>query len=461
MHTILFVDDLKPMRDQFSYDIRRKTGYEVVTAANGREALEILADQEIDAVILDLEMPVMDGLEMLERKQKMDLDDVPVIVYTGKGDFEKCVRAIKLGAYNFYDKEEVNIDQMVQSVKNALEQRQLKLENTRLRRASGQDSSIIGESRAIEELRKQIRKMAKVPSNILITGESGSGKELVAREIHRLSPRANQPFVALNCAALPENLVESELFGFEKGAFSGAIRTTKGKFEAANEGMLFLDEIGDMPLTTQAKLLRVLEEKKVSRIGAEGRVIKFDVRLLAATHRNLEAEVEKGNFRQDLYYRICTHVIRVPALRERLEDVKPLALHFIQRICEQFGLHPKTISAEALSILQKYPWQKNNVRELQNIVERLIIECEGDEIQPQHIPSDIYRNRLLAHQPESDQGKTFQEMKQDAERSILLQYLQKNNWHISKTAEELGIANHSNLLKIMRRLNLKRPDRDI
>src|SRR5574341_399864 len=274
MPTILVVDDVNALRDQYAYDIRRKTGFEVITATNGREALNLLGGEAIDVVILDLEMPVMDGLEMLEMMAKEGRGNVPVIVYTAKGSFERCVRAMQLGAHNFFAKDEIALDQLIEKIENALKHRRLMLESSALRQAARELSLFIGKSEAVNKLRQSIEIMAEVPSNVLILGESGTGKELVARELHFLSPRAKMPFVAMNCAAIPENLVESELFGFEKGAFSGATRTTPGKFEVANGGMLFLDEIGDMPLQIQAKLLRVLQEGEVTRIGGQGRVIK-------------------------------------------------------------------------------------------------------------------------------------------------------------------------------------------
>lgn len=454
MGTILFVDDMKTVRDQFKYDIERKTGLTVVTASNGEEALKKLSNSEIDTMILDIEMPVMDGLEVLEKKAQMDLDDIPVIVYTGKGDFQKCVKAVKLGAFNFFDKEEVKLDQLVQSINNALEIRKVKLQNKELLDLTDLDSPIIGNSAAIEGLKKQIVKVGQIPSNVLIIGESGTGKELVAREIHNSGPRSEEPFVALNCAALPENLVESELFGFEKGAFSGAAKTTKGKFEAADKGTLFLDEIGDMPVNVQAKLLRVLETMEVSRIGSEGRSIKIDVRVIAATHKDLEKLISENKFRQDLYYRMCTQLINVPPLRNRLEDVAPLTHYFIKKTCKNFGLPEKQASPEVIHILQNYLWEKNNVRELQNTVARMIISCEGNVIKPEHVPVEIRNSEV---ETDVTKGKSFQELKRDAEKRILFQYLEKFDWHISKTADALKISNHSNLLKIMRRLGLKKP----
>ncbi len=455
MSTVLVVDDIKGVREQYAYDINRKTEHEVVTAAHGQEALDLLTSEAIDLVVLDLEMPVMDGLEMLEQMESKQMDDISVIVYTAQGNFQKCVRAVKLGAYNFFDKNEVNLDQLIRIIENALEQRRLMQENRQLRRLSGRDSSLIGESQHTKALRDQILKMARVPSNVVILGESGTGKEVVAREIHRFSHRADKPFIAVNCAALPEHLVESELFGFEKGAFSGAIRTTKGKFEAANGGILLLDEIGDMPLSVQAKLLRVLQEDEVNRLGSGGRSIPLDVRVLAASNRPLEQEMEAGKFRDDLYYRICTHVIRLPPLRERPDDVAPLAIHFIERTCEKFGIATKTLHPETLTILKSYSWEKNNVRELENIVERMIIQAEGDTILPEQVPADIRNPRTRIS---STAEKSYQELKYEAERQILLQALEENDWHITNTAKALDISNHSNLLKMMRRLEIQRPE---
>ncbi len=454
MSTILIVDDIKAVREQFSYDIQRKTGFEVLTAENGRQALEMLSSHEIDTIILDLEMPIMDGIEMLEVMAKKGLDDVPVIVYTAKGNFQRCVKAVQLGAYNFFDKEEVEIEQLIRSIEIALEHRALTLENRELRRAAHQDSPLIGQSQTMKELREQITKVAAVPSNVVIFGESGTGKELVARELHRLSPRSKKTFIAVNCAAIPENLVESELFGHEKGAFSGAVRTSKGKFEIANGGTLFLDEIGDMPLQMQAKLLRVLQEREVMRLGGESRVIKIDVRVIAATHQNLDDLIDKGQFRRDLYYRICTHQIRVSPLHERLDDIGPLSTFFVERICRRFGIPQKRIRRETILGLRSYDWRQNNVRELENIVERMIIQCAGKDLFPEHIPPDIRDSSPIP--PQLD-GKTLQELKEEAERNILLQALQSNNWHITNTAKALTISNHSNLLKMMRRLGIKKP----
>ncbi len=446
---------MKMLRDQYSYDLHRKTGFEILTAENGKKALEVIASEEIDAAIIDIEMPVMDGLELLDQIKKNGYNDIAIIVYTAEGNYERCVRAIKAGAYNFFDKNEVSIDQLVRIVENAIEHRRLTLENKQLRREAGIDSELIGVSKPIRTLRDQIKKIAAVPSNVLIIGESGTGKELVAKEIHRLSTRKEQPFIALNCAAIPEHLVESELFGFEKGAFTGAVRSAKGKFQIADGGTLFLDEIGDMPLSLQAKLLRVLEAGEITRLGSQGKSIKVDVRVITATHKDLQNEIEGERFRNDLYYRICTHVISVPPLRDRKDDIEPLALYFLDRTCERFGIPKKTIHSDAVALLQTYDWKMNNVRELENIVERMIIQCNGDEILPEHIPSDITVDTGIES---SARDKSFQELKQESERRILLQALRENDWHITKTAKALGISNHSNLIKMMKRLGVQRPE---
>lgn len=455
MSTLLIVDDIKAVREQYAYDLKRKTEHHILTAGNGKEALNLMLEEAVDLVVLDLEMPVMDGLEMLEEMAGRELGDTAVIVYTAQGNFQRCVRAVKLGAYNFFDKNEVNLDQLVRIIENALDKRRLLQENESLRRQSGKDSSFIGISTSARELREQIVQIAQVPSNVVILGESGSGKEVVAREIHRLSDRSDKSFVAVNCAALPEHLVESELFGYEKGAFSGAARTTRGKFEAADGGTLLLDEISEMPIAIQAKLLRVLQENEVSRLGAGGKMVPIDVRVIAASNRSLEEEIEQNRFREDLYYRICTHIIHVPPLRERIEDVEPLALHFVERTCERFDIRNKSVHPDTIAQLKSYHWSKNNVRELMNIIERMIIAAKGDQLLPEHIPADILKSAPVAS---PRQGKSYQDLKYEAERNILLRALEAHDWHITNTAKSLDISNHSNLLKMMRRLDIQRPD---
>ncbi len=452
MTLVLVVDDVRAMAEQYAYDLKRIGGYEAGIAADGREALEALAAEAVDCVILDLEMPGVDGFEVLRTMKERGLD-VPVIVYTGTGNYDRCAQAIRLGAYSFIDKAE-SMERVVQEVENAVGQRRLIQEVRELKSQLGTDTPLIGSSPVMHKLREAIGRLAPIPSPVLIVGESGSGKELVARELHRSSAGAAEPFVALNCAAIPENLVESELFGHERGAFTGANRMRKGAFEAAGRGALFLDEIGELPQPAQAKLLRVLEERKVMRLGAS-RTVDIAARVVAATNRDLEVEIDAGRFRQDLYFRINVHVLEVPPLRDRLSDVPQLVEHLVDHTCQRFGIRRKTVEAEALQILQAHDWKKNNVRELRNVVERMIIASDDDRLGPEHVPREI----RVDGPPEERVVRspmTFQELKKDAERRIVLAALEENDWQITRTAAQLGLADHSSLLKIMRRHGIKR-----
>jgi DNA-binding NtrC family response regulator len=304
------------------------------------------------------------------------------------------------------------------------------------------------------ELRGAIARVAPIPSQVLIAGESGTGKELVARDLHRFGPQPSGPFVAINCAALPESLIESELFGHERGAFTGAIGTRKGAFEAAERGTLFLDEVGELPLQPQAKLLRVLEERQVTRLGGS-KPITIEARIVAATNRDLEAEVRAGSFREDLYFRLAVHTVRVPPLRDRLSDVPELVDQFLTGICTRFGMRRKKIAADALDLLMAYDWRRNNVRELRNIVERMIIASDGDVIAPEHVPAEIRPAGAPAATASGPQG--FQELKAEAERRIIVAALERHEWQITRTAVALGLADHASLLKIMRRHGIRRP----
>jgi DNA-binding NtrC family response regulator len=344
------------------------------------------------------------------------------------------------------------MERVVREVETVLERQRLRSEVASLRRQLG-ESSLVGESPAIRRLRDGIARVAPIPSAVLITGESGSGKELVARDLHQYGPGAGGPFIPINSAALPENLVESELFGHERGAFTGAVTTRKGAFEAAEHGTLFLDEIGELPLQAQAKLLRVLEERRVTRVGGN-RSIPVDPRIVAATNRDLEVEVSAGRFRQDLYFRLSVHVLHVPPLRERLSDIPELASMFVAATCERFRIRPKKISADALDLLMAYDWSRNNVRELRNVVERMIIAADGDVLRPEHVPADIQEHGGGRRPATEDRG--FAALKAEAERQIVVAALERHDWHITRTAQELGLADHASLLKIMRRLDLKR-----
>jgi DNA-binding NtrC family response regulator len=453
MTLVLVVDDVSALAEQYAYDLRRLGGYEVVTAADGAAALEILGDGAVDCVILDLELPVMDGFEVLRTLERKG-SQVPVIVYTGTGDFDRCIQAIRLGAYGFIDKAEP-MERVVHEIESALERRRLRSEVTSLRRQLGRETSLIGSSAPMLQLREAIARVGPVPSPVLILGESGTGKELVARDLHRFGPAPSGPFVAINCAALPESLVESELFGHEKGAFTGAISTRKGAFEAAQKGTLFLDELGELPLPAQAKLLRVLEDRQVNRLGST-RPVSVEARVVAATNRDLEAEIGAKRFREDLYFRLNVHVIKVPPLRDRLSDIPALADQFLAGTCARFGIRKKRVAPEALDLLMAYEWRRNNVRELRNIVERMIIAAKGEVITPEEVPTEIRLGAKAGAAAPATAG-SFQEQKAEAERRILVAALEKNDWHVTRTAAELGLADHASLLKIMRRHNLKRP----
>jgi len=449
MTLVLVVDDVPAMGEQYAYDLKRLGGYDVQVAQDGRQALERLGGEAVDCVILDLEMPGMDGFEVLRALERRG-SEVPVIVYTGTGNYDRCIQAVRLGAYGFIDKAEP-VERIVREIELALERRRLRAEVLALRRRLDAETSLVGSSAAMQRLREQIGRVAPVPSTVLVVGESGTGKELVARELHRLGPGSTAPFVALNCGALPENLVESELFGHERGAFTGASVTRKGAFEAAERGTLFLDEIGELPLPAQAKLLRVLEERRLTRLGAT-RPLAVEARVVAATNRDLEVNVREGRFRQDLYYRINVHQVAVPPLRDRRSDVPEIAERFAAAICERFGIRPKRLAPDTLELLMGYDWARNNVRELRNVVERMIIATDGDVIGPDQVPPELRGDSG----PRSEPGQTFQALKAEAERQILITALERNEWHVTRTAEELGLADHASLLKIMRRHGIRR-----
>ena len=446
MTTVLIVDDVPAMAEQYAYDLRRLSGHETLVASNGDAALETLAREAVDCVILDLEMPGKDGFAVLRAMRERGFQ-IPVVVYTGTGSYDRCIQAIRLGAYSFIDKADP-VERVAREVDNAIERRLLVAEVTELRRYASDQSALRGGSPAMQKLKDQIARVAPIPSTVLIFGESGSGKELVARDVHRLSGREREPFVALNCAALPEALVESELFGHERGAFTGANVTRKGAFESAGKGTLFLDEIGELPLPAQAKLLRVLEEHSIVRLGST-KPLPVPARVIAATNRELSQEVAAGRFRQDLLFRLEVHVLRVPALRDRLSDLPELIDHLLTVTCERFGMRRKSITAGALAVLGAYDWKRNNVRELRNVVERMVIAADGEVIDVEQVPTDI----LEGAGPSSggNGARTFLELKAEAERQIIVAALERNDWHITKTAQSLGLADHASLLKIMRR----------
>ena len=450
---VLVVDDVPAMAEQYAYDLKRVGGYHAIVALGGGAALDVLDREPIDCVVLDLEMPEMNGFEVLRRLQQRDID-TPVIVYTGTGSYDRCIQAVRLGAYGFIDKSEP-IQRVVQEIENAVSRGRLVNEVRSLRSRLDNDSSLIGDSAPMRSLREAIARVAPIPSSVLIVGESGTGKELVARELHRRGPGPKTPLVAVNSAALPEQLVESELFGHERGAFTGADRLRRGAFENAGAGTLFLDEVGELPLPAQAKLLRVLEDRKVTRVGGD-RSIQITARVIAATNRDLEQEVEAGRFRQDLYYRLNVHTLRVPPLRDRLSDMPVLVEHLLRAIAIHLGVRPKTIAPDALTLLAAYDWRKNNVRELRNCLERMMIASDAAVIGTADVPPEIQRDELDDATDVTAAPGTLKALKAQAERQIILGALDKHDWHVTRTAEALGLADHSSLLKIMRRHGLSK-----
>ncbi|MFO8234462.1 MAG: sigma-54 dependent transcriptional regulator [Bacteroidales bacterium] len=370
MAKILAIDDEKAIRESLK-EILEYENHEVDLSSDGEGALEIFRENKYDAVLLDIKMPQMDGIEVLEKIIGIS-PDVPVIMISGHGTIDTAVDCIKKGAYDFIEKP-LDLNRLLVTLKNAMERKDLVKETKILRRKVTKSYDMIGESEAIKDVRQIIEKVAPTDARVLITGANGTGKELVARSLHEMSERKDEPFVEVNCAAIPSELIESELFGHEKGAFTSAHKQRKGKFEQADGGTIFLDEIGDMSLSAQSKVLKALEEKKISRVGSDT-VINVDVRIIAATNKNLKEEIEKKNFREDLYHRLSVIIIHVPPLNERKEDIPLLAEYFNELICADYGTIKREIKDEALEELQKINWT-GNIREFRNVLERLIILC--------------------------------------------------------------------------------------
>lgn len=458
---VLIVDDVPPLAEQYAYDIRRLGGFRTRVAHGGAEGLEILGREVVDCVILDLEMPGLDGFDVLRAMEHRSID-VPVIVYTGTGSFDRCVEAVRLGAFSFIDKAEP-MERVVQEVRLALRQTDLRQRLGELERGAAESSPLIGESAAMIEVGAAIDRLADIPSAVLVLGESGTGKELVARELHRRSRRQGEAFVAVNCGGIAEGLVDSDLFGHDRGAFTGALKARRGAFERATSGTLFLDEIGELPGGVQARLLRVLEGGEIIRLGAE-EPITVGARIVAATHRDLDAAAEAGDFREDLLHRINIHVIRVPPLRDRPRDIPLLAAHFASTLPARLGRSPRPVTEAALAELRARSWERNNVRELRNTIERMIIASDGPVLDLPHLPQDLARPGPRAAAsfappppPADAPAPSYQEQKRAAERAIIVAALEANEWVISRTARSLGLSDHSSLIRIMNRLGVRRP----
>jgi DNA-binding NtrC family response regulator len=449
MPTVLIVDDEKNIRATLARALRLE-GYRTDEAADGLAALEALEQGGVDLALLDMQMPRLDGLGLLEAMRERGIR-VPAIVLTAHGSIERAVRAVRLGALDFIEKPP-SIERILLAIENALDRGRLERENLRLAEAGGSAGEILGEAAPTRALRATLDRIAPTEAFVLLLGENGTGKELAARAIHAGSNRARKPFVVVNCAAIPETLFESELFGHVKGAFTGATEARRGKFQQADGGTLFLDEIGETPLPLQPKLLRVLESGDVETIGGRGPE-RVDVRVIAATNRDLAAEVETGRFRRDLYYRLAVVPVTLPPLRERKEDVAPLAERFLEAACRHNRVKAKRLSPDALAALTRHAWP-GNVRELRNVMERVAILVPGDTIDADALALPA----SSVSSSEAPAGRLADQLEWH-ERAIVLASLERNRWRMAKTAEELGLE-RSHLYKKLKALGIERPVED-
>jgi two-component system nitrogen regulation response regulator NtrX len=450
--SVLVVDDEAAIRDSLRM-ILEYEGYRVEEASSGREALARASDRPWNAMFLDVKMPEMDGLEVLKALRERGVD-LPVVVISGHGDVATAVEATRRGAFDFLEKP-LQRDRVLLALRNAVETDRLQRENRRLR---PEPEELIGESAVMRELRRTIERAAPTTATVLITGESGTGKELVARALHRASQRHAHPLIQVNCAAIPEELIESELFGHEKGSFTGAVRKQVGKFVAADGGTVFLDEIGDMSARTQAKVLRVLQDGEVEPVVAAS-TVHVDVRVVAATNRDLVKEIEGGRFREDLYYRLNVIPVHTPPLRERLEDLPLLVDHFVDRFAREHGYPRRRFSPEALGALAGMPW-RGNVRELRNLVERLLILATGETVGAK----DVATITGSAAEPELETAlfghRTLREFREASEKLFLLQKLREQSWNVTRTAQLIETP-RSNLYKKMEQYEIRRDGAEV
>jgi two-component system nitrogen regulation response regulator NtrX len=439
---ILIVDDEASIRRSLA-GLLTDEGWDVADAADGDAALAAVREEagHFDVVLLDIAMPGRDGIAVLE-DLRAEFSELPVVMMSGHGNIETAVRSTRLGAFDFIEKP-LSAEKLLLTIQHAVDQRRLARENQRLRAEALRAHEILGDSERIIRLKQQIRQAAPTNGWVLITGENGTGKELVARQIHLQSKRVVEPFVEVNCAAIPEELIESELFGHEKGAFTGAIARKLGKFEVAHRGTLFLDEVVDMSLKTQAKVLRVLQESKFERVGGN-EPIEVDVRVIAATNKDLEKEIAAGNFREDLYYRLAVIPFHVPALRERSEDIPVLARAFVAEFCGEAGAKSKVLAPRTVELLQGYSWP-GNVRELRNLMERLVLMTPGARIQPDDLPDGM---RGASPREDGGGGGKLEDARRAFEREFLVAKLREHGGNVSRTAEAVGLARESLSRKI-------------
>lgn len=445
---VLIVDDEESIRNSLE-KILTYERYRVFTAADGQGALDLAENERIDIVLLDIKMPGMDGLEVLAAlKQRQP--DLPVVIISGHGTIGTAVEATKLGAFDFIEKP-IDMDRLLLTLRNGLAQAELSRRNIQLEKRVGLKTEIVGQHPEMLAIMETIKRVAPTNARVLIMGENGTGKELVARKLHELSKRVEEPFVEVNCAAIPEDLIESELFGHEKGAFTGAVAQRIGKFELADGGTLFLDEVGDMSLSAQAKVLRVLQESAFERVGGT-ETKRVDVRVIAATNKDLLEQAKEGRFREDLFYRLNVVPIRIPPLRERKSDIPILADHFLREISHELGRSAKRITSDALDVLMDYSWP-GNVRELRNLIERLCILAPGDSIRRIDLPTlSVVREEDATRDPFG--LRTFQEFKDFMEKEYIVRKLRENNGNVSRTARQLGMQ-RSNLYKKLEKYGIE------
>lgn len=437
MPYILVIDDDANIRATIR-EILEYEGHQVAETGDGHKSIDLVANTDYDLVLCDLRMDKIDGIDILKNIIKIK-PDLPVVMISGYGTLEIAVKASKLGAFDFISKP-LDLNRLLITIRNALDKKNLTDEAKSLKKKVYKTTDIIGESLSIKAIKATIDKIAPTEARVLITGPNGTGKELVAKWIHEKSVRSEQAFVAVNCAAIPDELIESELFGHEKGSFTSAMKQHVGKFEKANNGTLFLDEIGDMSLSAQAKVLRVLQENKIGRVGGDEE-IKINVRVLSATNKDLQQAVNNGTFREDLYHRLSVIIIDVPPLSERSGDIKLIAENFIYNICKDYNIAVKSIDDKALNLLKSLPWP-GNIRELHNVIERLIIMSPGNNITEQDVSK--HANTFMHAVKSVDSNnfnafKTFQEFKEHMEKEFIKHKLKKNMWNISKTAEEMDM----------------------
>lgn len=455
MSRILIVDDERAIRSTLR-EILEYEHYSVDEAVNGTSGLDLIGRNQYDLVLCDIKMEKMDGMEVLEKALALQ-PDLPFIMISGHGTVETAVEASKKGAFDFISKPP-DLNRLLITVRNALDRSTLVTETKVLKKKINRTRDILGNSAAVQKIRETIERVAPTEARVLVTGGNGSGKELVARWIHEKSQRTNMPLIEVNCAAIPSELIESELFGHEKGSFTSAIKQRIGKFELADGGTLFLDEIGDMSLSAQAKVLRALQENKITRVGGE-REIEVNVRIVAATNKDLLAEIDKGNFRLDLYHRLSVIIIHVPSLNERIDDIPLLTNFFIEEICAEYKIPEKEISPLAMAELMKLDWT-GNIRELHNMVARLIIMSNKIITEKDVIAFANPSHKEISRTDDNfsmDKFHKFQDFKDHIEKEFIKHKLNKNNWNVSKTAEEIDIQ-RSHLYSKIEKFNLKREE---